>query len=117
MTGSRKNKYHARKCTVDGVVYDSRKEAARGQELRMLEKLGLISDLNFQVPFLLQNNFIYAGHKLRKIEYIADAVYKENGKLVVEDTKSFVTRKNPVYRVKIKLLLFRYPDIIFRENL
>ena len=117
MKSSKTNRYHAKKCIIDGVLYDSKKEAARAQDLILLEKAGQICDLKFQVPFLLQDNFEHDGEKYRKIEYFADAVYSENGKLIVEDTKSFITRKDPVYRLKKKMLLFRYPDIIFRENL
>lgn len=116
MQSFRRNKYHARKCTINGVTYDSKKEAARAQDLIMLEKAGRIHDLKFQVPFLLQDSFERNGEKFRKIEYIADAQYLEDGKLIVEDTKSFITKNNPVYRLKKKLLLFRYPCIVFREN-
>jgi len=99
------------------VIYDSRKEAARACELMMMEKAGVISDLKFQVPFLLQTAFIHDDKKYRKIEYFADATYYENGQYIVEDTKSPATKKNKEYRIKKKLLLFQYPDITFRENL
>ncbi|MFA5658743.1 MAG: DUF1064 domain-containing protein [Oscillospiraceae bacterium] len=111
------NKYHAVKTEIDGIVYDSRKEAVRASELKIMEKAGIISDLKFQIPFLLQSDFIHDGKKYRKIEYFADATYYENGKYIVEDTKSPATRKNKEYRIKKKMLLFWHPDIIFRENL
>lgn len=111
-----KTKYRAQKIVIDGVKYDSKKEAARASELRMLEKAGMISDLRFQVPFVLQDGFRHNGKAELPIKYVADAVYVEKGKKIVEDTKSQITQKNPVYRLKRKLLLFRYPEINFREN-
>lgn len=83
----------------------------------MLERAGVISDLRFQVPFVLQDGFIRDGVKLRAIEYVADAVYVENGSTIVEDTKSAITQKKESYRLKKKLFLYRYPDLTFRENI
>lgn len=111
-----RNKYGAQKVVVNGQKYDSKKEAKRGFDLQMLERAGKIVDLRFQVPFLLQEGFRRNGKAERAIVYVADAVYFENGKMVVEDTKSDMTRKLPVYRMKRKMLLFKYPDIEFREN-
>ena len=105
----------ARRVEVNGTKYGSMKEAARGEELKILAQNGVIYELRFQVPFLLQPSFKIEGRTERKIEYIADAVYVDNGRLVVEDTKSEYTRKDPVFRIKKKLLLFKYPDIVFRE--
>ena len=111
----RKGKYNATKVVIDGVRYDSKKEGRRACELRMLEKAGVISGLKFQVPFLLQDGFRYNGKAERAIKYVADATYTENGKHIVEDTKSPGTRLNRVYQMKRKMLLFRYPEIMFRE--
>ncbi len=84
----------------------------------MLEHAGVISDLRFQVHFLLQEAFTTKdGKKIRSIEYIADAVYIKNGLTIVEDTKSVITQKKDSYRLKKKLLLYKYPEIIFTENL
>lgn len=49
----RKNKYHARKVKVDGIVFASQKEADRWRELQLLERAGKITELRRQVPFLL----------------------------------------------------------------
>jgi hypothetical protein len=107
--------HRARRVTVNGTKYGSMKEAARGEELKMLENGGVVFNLRFQVPFLLQPSFKIEGRTERKIEYIADAVYIFEGKLVVEDTKSEYTRHDPVFRIKKKLLLYKYPDIVFKE--
>lgn len=111
------NKYHAKKVVIDGTKYDSQKEARRGEELKMLERAGLISGLQFQVPFELQPSFKVGIKTERAIIYVADAVYLERGKKIVEDTKSAMTRKLPVYGIKRKMLMYRYPDIDFRENI
>ena len=85
--------------TVDGVRFDSRKEAARWGELKLLERVGEISDLQRQVPFAMKINGVLICN------YVADAVYLDHaGQQVVEDTKSPITRKDPVYRLKRKLL-------------
>ena len=108
----RTNKYNATKITIDGIKYDSKKEAARGQELKMLERAGIIKDLQLQPEFTLQESFKYQGKTERKITYIADFMYEEkNGQIVVEDVKSEIT-KTPVYRVKRKLFLKKYGEQI-----
>ena len=102
------NKYHNRKTTVDGVVYDSAKEARRGAELRLMEKAGLISNLQAQVKFTLIPAQRQRGKVVeRAATYIADFVYTENGKTVVEDVKSPATRTD-VYRLKKKLMLYKF---------
>ena len=91
------NKYHARKTEVDGYVFDSRAEARRWSELKLLEDAGEISVLERQIPFEVQVN----GQHICK--YYADFVYIENGERVVEDVKSAPTR-TPEYRLKKKLV-------------
>jgi hypothetical protein len=102
------SKYRNRKTTVDGVTYDSAKEARRGAELRLLERAGKIQDLCAQVKYTLIPAQKRDGKVIeRAVTYIADFVYKENGETVVEDVKSPATR-TPVYRLKKKLLLWEY---------
>lgn len=103
------NKYNARKTIIDGIKFDSRKEAKRYVELKEMERKGLIRDLNLQVPFELIPSFtIFVDGKIRKrrnIRYIADFVYFENDKEVVEDVKG---RKTDVYKLKKKLFEYVY---------
>lgn len=101
-------KYHAIK--TDG--YDSRKEARRAAELKLLLKAGNITDLTEQPRFLLQEGFTYRGKSVRRIEYVADFMYLQDGKTVVEDVKGMQT---DVYKIKKKLFLKKYPTIDFRE--
>lgn len=95
------SKYKNRKTVVDGITFDSQKEAARWQELRLLERGGLITDLRLQVPFEL----IPKQPGERAVNYIADFVYTENGETVVEDAKGVRTQ---AYVLKRKLMLERH---------
>lgn len=113
------SKYRSTKVTVDGIKFDSKKEARRYLELKQLEKEGIIKDLVLQPRFLLQPSFKFLGKTIRKIEYIADFSYFDNEKgiTIIEDVKSEFTRKDKVYNLKKKLLLYKYKDIEFREEI
>lgn len=98
------SKYHNKKVSMpDGTVYDSRKEARRGGELKLLERIGEISDLKRQVKYEL----VPKQDGERAVYYIADFVYKDNrtGKTIVEDCKGY---KTDVYKLKRKLFYHRY---------
>ena len=98
------NKYHSKKAVVNGIEFDSRKEARRYSDLSLLERAGMISDLQRQVKFeLLPSQRIDGKVVERPVTYIADFVYKERGKTVVEDTKGFKTKD---YILKRKLMLY-----------
>lgn len=112
---TKQNKYHNIKIEYDNIKFDSKKELNHYIALKQLEKLGLISDLQLQVPFLLIDTIRHNGKTYSKTKYIADFTYKKDGKLIVEDVKSEITRKDKTYRLKIKILLDKYKDIEFRE--
>ena len=103
------SKYNARKTIIDGIKFDSKKEARRYKELKLLEKAGEIKDLQLQPRFTLQEKFKYQGKTERKIEYIADFQYEDirTGQMIVEDTKGYRT---DVYKLKRKLFLKRYSE-------
>ena len=124
--GWRRNgtKYNATKVEIDGHTFDSKHEANRYLELKLLERAGEISDLRLQVEYeLIPNQYATEerygknGRRLkdkeilleRKCCYVADFVYTDNktGKTVVEDTKSEATR-TPEYIIKRKLMLYKY---------
>lgn len=102
------SKYRNKKVTVDGILFDSMREARRYGELMLLQKGGYISDLRLQVPYeLIPNQRDSSGKVIEhKVRYIADFVYWDNQKkqTVVEDVKSEAT-KTDVYRLKKKLML------------
>ena len=98
------SKYRSKKVVVDGIQFDSKKEAKRWTELRLLERAGAITELDRQVKFeLIPSQRIDGKVVERACSYIADFVYNENGKKVVEDTKGIRTTD---YIIKRKLMLF-----------
>lgn len=104
------NKYHAKKAEFNGIKFDSIHEKNRYVELLLMEKANAVQDLKTHVKFPLIPKSKYG----REIVYVADFTYYENGKLVVEDAKSSITRKNPVYRLKRRLFMERY-DMPIKE--
>lgn len=98
-----RNKYHAKKITVDGMTFDSRKEYKRWVELLLLEKAGVIEGLQRQVTFVLLPSQKGGGRTERPVKYVADFTYQENGKTVVEDTKGMKTKD---YIIKRKLMKY-----------
>ena len=111
----RRAKYNAQKTVIDGIAFDSKREAGRYNVLRLLQLAGEISNLEIQPEFVLQAAFIDAqGKKHRAIKYRADFRYFDHasGKQIVEDVKGMKTQ---VYRIKKKLLLAKYRDFEFRE--
>lgn len=111
----KKSKYYSKKVILDGVKFDSVKEARRYQELILMQRAGLISGLRRQVEFVLiptqrepdkvgKRGGVTKGKVIeQKCAYIADFVYTENGYIVVEDVKGFRTAD---YKIKRKLMLF-----------
>lgn len=108
-------KYGNKKTFYNGRVYDSKKEAKRSYELDMLQRAGYIHSLERQKRIELQESFRIRGTAVRAITYVADFYYYDNTRKawVVEDTKGFRT---DVYKLKKKLFLRKYPDILFIES-
>ena len=102
-------KYGNRKTVVDGKEFDSKAEAERYKELRLMEKADIIKDLVLQPEFLLQDKFRYKGKTERAVKYIADFKYFDvrKGVYVVEDVKGVETE---VFKIKRKLFLKQYGD-------
>ena len=101
------SKYGNKRTKLDGINFDSEKEAGRYADLLMMQKAGIISSLERQKPFELQPAFYDSdGIKHQPIKYVADFVYMQDGKQVIEDVKSDGTRKNQVYKLKKKMMLY-----------
>ena len=117
-------KYGNRKAEVDGIAFDSVREAARYKELKLMERAGVIRDLQRQVEFLLipaqYENPGEIGRRRgkcleRACKYIADFVYTVEEKavlpgqrkpvMVVEDAKGVRTEG---YKIKKKLMPQKY---------
>ena len=101
----KKQKYGNNKITIDGIRFDSKREAQRWQELRLMERAGRITDLRRQVKFVLIPSQRGEDGKVieKQVTYIADFVYLKDGKTVVEDSKGYRTE---VYRLKKKMMLY-----------
>ena len=115
-----KNKYYNVKTkTMDGLVFDSTKEAQRWEQLLLLQRAGKITELRRQVAYELipaqyetypryskKGDRLKDGKRLleRKVEYLADFVYTdaETGENIVEDAKGMKTKD---YIIKRKLML------------
>lgn len=108
---NRISKYKNQKVIIDGIEFDSKKEAKRYQELLLLQKSGVIADLKRQVPYTLVPAFNLNKKRYRAMNYVADFVYKENDKEIVEDCKGYRTE---VYKIKKKLMAYIY-QIEIRE--
>ena len=102
------SKYNNKKTQIDMYVFDSVKEAKRYKELKLLERAGKIRNLELQPHFLLQDSFKKNGRTYRKIEYVADFKYIENGRTIVEDVKGLQT---DVFKIKHKLFEKIYPEL------
>ena len=110
------HKYNAKKTAVDGITFDSRKEAERYKELKALELVGKIDRLELQPRFLLQEKYRCAdGEKMRKVEYVADFQYdeKETGHTIVEDVKGM---KTEAYKLKRKWFKHKYDGIFYHRE-
>ena len=99
-----RSKYRSKKVTVNGITFDSKKEATRYQELLLLERAGQIRGLERQVKFeLIPSQKINGKVVERACSYIADFVYYDSeNNYIVEDTKGFRTSD---YIIKRKLML------------
>lgn len=121
-----RSKYGAKKVTIDGQKFDSRKEAERWQELKWMERAGMISNLKRQVHFQLTPAYREpdtfgprGGRKKGKLivdksEYVADFTYTDNEteKFIVEDVKGY---KTPEYILK-KKVLYHTRGILIHET-
>lgn len=112
-----RSKYGNKKTYVDGIKFDSLKEARYYIYLRDLQRKGDISGLRLQVPFeLLPDIYEDATIRLKtrdktvtkKVQsavlYFADFVFIQDGKEVVVDVKSAATRKKDAYVLKKKMM-------------
>jgi hypothetical protein len=102
-TYSKPGKYKAQPVELDGFKFDSKREAYRYSQLKLLQQAGKISNLNMQLRYplkcgdkvlLIKSQGFPSG---RRATYIADFVYEENGETIIEDVKGMAT---PVYKLK-----------------
>lgn len=100
---AQQTKYHNVVTAVDGIRFDSKKEAARYRALMAMLQAGAIRDLKLQPEFTLIEAFkMPDGTQVKAERYRADFSYVQDGELIIEDVKSPATRKNRVYINKRK---------------
>jgi hypothetical protein len=126
---NKKSKFHNEPVTVDGIRYDSRNEARRHAFLKLMEKAGEISELQYHVPFTLipkgsveiirmpDGTEIETKRYDRKHWYEADFVYTtKKGDIVVEDFKGFETESFKQKRELFKIIYKKDITIVKQIN-
>ena len=117
MASKHGNKKTFRMVNGEKIVFDSRKEGLRFDQLYVLAKAKKISQLTIQPKYLLMEKQTHNGITYRSVSYIADFRYVKNNITYVGDVKSDHTRKLSTYRVKVKWFLSLYgKDITFLET-
>ena len=101
---TRRHKYGAQRTEVDGIVFHSKREAARYQELKLLERAKKVWGLELQPRYRLTLNGFTLGHYVGDFRYY-EADERGTGRLVVEDVKGV---KTPLYRWKRKHMDAQY---------
>lgn len=107
LPGPKQSKYRNHRIEVDGVKFDSKREYARWQVLKMLESAGKIEHLERQAEYILVSPVVLYGRKRSSVKYKADFKYYEDGKLVIEDVKSPAS-KTAVYILKRHLMMEKF---------
>lgn len=103
----RKNKYGAKRTIAHGISFDSKAEADRYCELRLLERSGEITNLELQPKYPLVVEGVDCGFYLGDFQYFSRGTNTKRGEHVVEDVKSKAT-KTRLYQLKKKLVFALY---------
>lgn len=105
-------KYHNTKTVADGIKFDSKLEAERYAQLKILERAGVIRGLELQPSFDLLPSFRKNGKTWRKTVYKADFRYilAKDDRIIIEDVKGSTAVITDVFRLKQKLFEYKYPD-------
>ena len=105
-------KYHNKKTVADGIKFDSKLEAERYSQLKMMERAGIIRDLELQPEYELIPSFRKNGKTWRRTVYKADFRYilAEDDSYIIEDVKGSTSVITGVFRLKQKLFEYKYPE-------
>ena len=128
----KRSKYGNRKVTIEGINFDSEREAKRYLILKEYQNRGDISDLKLQVVYelipaikelktvVLKTKTIQKEVTIQQaITYRCDFTYIKDEKLIVEDVKISPKMLPPEYKLKKKLLRYVHGiDIreVFKPN-
>jgi len=105
------SKYRAKKTEVDGITFDSRREANYYEQLKIMKRGGIISDFQVHPKYIIIDSYKCptTGRKIAATTYSADfLVTYPDGREEVIDVKSEATRKKDAYRIKKKAFEQRY---------
>ena len=109
----KRNKYSNKKTIIDDIKFDSKREAARYTELKVMEEQGLIKDLVLQPKFVLIDKYKNGdGKNVRALCYVSDFQYFTDYGVVIEDVKGM---KTDVYKLKKKLFERFYKPLTITE--
>lgn len=109
------NKYGARKTQVNGILFDSKREANRYRELLLMQRAGIVKEIELQPQYVLIDKFKHkrTGKVIQPIKYTADfLVTYPDGHQEIEDAKGAITRD---YALRKKLFYNRYPELEIKE--
>ena len=109
-------KYHNTKTVLDGIKFDSKLEAERYAQLKMMERAGVIRDLELQPEYELIPSFRKNGKTWRRTVYKADFRYilAEDDSYIIEDVKGSTSVITDVFRLKQKLFEYKYPELTIK---
>lgn len=109
-------KYHNTKTVADGIKFDSKIEAERYTQLKMMERAGVIRNLELQPEYELIPSFRKNGKTWRKTAYKADFRYilVEDDITIIEDVKGSTAVITDVFRLKQKLFEYKYPELTIK---
>ena len=100
-----KTKYNSKKVVIDNINFTSKLEARFYVFLK-----DLVENLELQIPFELQPKYKLGKKSIRPISYVTDFRFIFNGRGYVIDSKGMET---PVYKIKYKMLMYKYPTLNF----
>ncbi len=106
------SKYHNTKTVANGIKFDSKLEAERYAQLKILERAGVIRDLELQPEYELIPSFKKNGKAWRKTVYKADFRYIlcDGDRIIIEDVKGSTAVITDIFRLKQKLFEYKYPE-------
>ena len=109
-------KYHNKKTFIDGIKFDSKLEAERYAQLKILERAGVIRALELQPEYELIPSFRKNGKTWRKTVYKADFRYilADGDRIIIEDIKGYTAVITDVFRLKQKLFEYKYPELTIK---
>lgn len=109
LAAARNGKYKARKIEITGIKFDSLKEARRYIQLVVKQFDGTISELIIKPCFILQKKYYNESLKkiVQQITYTPDFSYKENGQLIAEDVKGYMTDAS---KLRMKIFCYQFQN-------